>query len=157
MAEAPAAKWECPACGEMNRADRPKCNNCSKPRPVSDAPADAPPRAATTAGPNGVGGDAGADTAAAPRKRRRGWDSDESQSAKVASSAASAALIESVVKSWKPSVSQLKAMSVAELQPILKTWKVHIEPSAFNRDAMLAKALKLIHNIEEYDPLEIVD
>merc|ERR1719433_2085315 len=90
-----------------------------------------------------------------PRKRRRGWDDAEEQQrqkAALAASAASAAVMEKIVTNWKPSVAQLKAMSVAELQPLLKNWKVHIDPTGFTRDIMLARALKVIHNIVEYDP-----
>merc|ERR1719188_745774 len=62
-------------------------------------------------------------------------------------------MMQHLVNAWKPTVPQLKAMTVKELTPLLKNWKVHIDPNCFSRDAMLAKALKVIHNIEEYDPL----
>lgn len=136
-------RWECGACGEMNKGERSKCNNCGKAR------IDVRPHDDGGAAPRG---DAASLVPDATRKRRRGWD-DAEQTTKVAASAAksSATVMERLVKNWTPNIEQLKAMSVAELQAQLKSWKVHIEPNAFTRDAMVAKALKVMHNIDECD------
>eukprot|EP00931_Biecheleriopsis_adriatica_P076462 TRINITY_DN5015_c0_g1_i1.p1 TRINITY_DN5015_c0_g1~~TRINITY_DN5015_c0_g1_i1.p1 ORF type:complete len:192 (+),score=66.85 TRINITY_DN5015_c0_g1_i1:100-675(+) len=148
----PKGPWDCPACGECNGEKRLKCNNCGKPRPGTEACSSSSSAAAAT--PN----TAAAAAAAAPeeggaerrRKRNRGWD-DWDEQAKKASAAASAkhaSVMKDMVNSWKPTVEQLKAMTVAELQPLCKSWKIHIEPKEFVRDIMLAKALKVMHSIE---------
>jgi len=47
-----------------------------------------------------------------------------------------------MVKNWVPTEKQLEAMSVEDLQRILREWKAD---SKFNtRDALLAKAKKII-------------
>eukprot|EP00929_Paragymnodinium_shiwhaense_P115687 TRINITY_DN8470_c0_g1_i1.p1 TRINITY_DN8470_c0_g1~~TRINITY_DN8470_c0_g1_i1.p1 ORF type:complete len:158 (-),score=57.67 TRINITY_DN8470_c0_g1_i1:270-743(-) len=122
-------KWECPSCGEFNKEERLKCNNCGKAKPGSEEPPKPSAEVAATG--------ADADAKPAERKRRRGWDEDTSFKEARAKSAAST--LESIVKTWKPSVDQLKSMTVAQLQPILKTWKIDIKP----------EALKVIHSIEE--------
>jgi len=43
----PGGKWECPACGEINKPDRENCHNCGKPKPpgIPSAPAQYDPPA----------------------------------------------------------------------------------------------------------------
>ncbi|CAJ1372434.1 unnamed protein product [Effrenium voratum] len=129
----PEGPWTCPFCEESNGEKRLKCNNCTKPRPGTEevaAAAPAPPPSA--------------------RRKRKGWDDWDEQAKKAAAkaSAANACLMKDVVNRWKPTVEQLNAMTVAELGPICKTWKISIEPKEYMRDVMLSKALKVIHGVE---------
>lgn len=53
---------------------------------------------------------------------------------------ASAARIEQMVNQWRPSEQQLEAMTVEELQTLLKQWKVSTKFTT--KDALLAKVRK---------------
>mmetsp|Transcript_62936 Transcript_62936/g.147699 ORF Transcript_62936/g.147699 Transcript_62936/m.147699 type:complete len:192 (-) Transcript_62936:41-616(-) len=136
--ELPTGPWDCPACGEHNGEKRLKCNNCGRERPGIKAPA-----AEVISQPAPIEVDK-------RKKRGRGWDDWDEQAKKAAAvaSAANASLMKDVVNSWKPSVDQLKAMSVAELGPVCKSWKISIEPKEYMRDVMLSKALKVIHGVD---------
>ncbi|OLQ14586.1 hypothetical protein AK812_SmicGene1259 [Symbiodinium microadriaticum] len=139
----PTGPWDCPACGEPNGEKRLKCNNCGKPRPGTEEVVQAetlqpaPPAEAQVE---------------KRKKRNRGWDDWDEQAKKAAqaASAANATLMKDVVNSWKPTVEQLKAMTVAELGPICRSWKISIDPKEYMRDVMISKALKVIHGIENY-------
>eukprot|EP00933_Yihiella_yeosuensis_P036892 TRINITY_DN30718_c0_g1_i1.p1 TRINITY_DN30718_c0_g1~~TRINITY_DN30718_c0_g1_i1.p1 ORF type:complete len:220 (+),score=62.40 TRINITY_DN30718_c0_g1_i1:180-839(+) len=157
--ELPKGRWDCPSCGENNREDRLKCHNCHKARPgtekltASQAASAMAAMAAKSASSTETKATAEGSATGGDRKRRRrggGWDDWEEQAKKAASaaSAANATMMKDVINSWKPTVEQLKAMTVAELTPICKSWKIHIDPKNFMRDVMLAKALKVIHGIE---------
>ena len=138
LPELPVGPWDCPPCGEQNGEKRLKCNNCGRPRPGTEAVDAAIPKSQT----DGPG--------AGRRKRTRGWDDWEEQAKKAAAkaSAQNASIMKDVINSWKPTVEQLKAMTVAELQPICKSWKIFIEPKDYMRDVMLSKALKVIHGVD---------
>lgn len=140
LPELPRGPWDCPFCGEQNGEKRLKCNNCGRPRPGTEALVDvAIPKTSETDGPG-----------AGRRKRTRGWDDWEEQAKKAAAkaSAQNATMMKDVINSWKPTVEQLKAMTVAELQPICKSWKIFIEPKDYIRDVMLSKALRVIHGVD---------
>merc|ERR1719188_689596 len=98
MGDAAGGPWECAACGEMNRADRAKCNNCGKAKPCEE---DGKAAATATSPQGGAEGDAARATAAPEvgrpeRKRRRGWNDEEEQermkAAKVAASVSAATM-----------------------------------------------------------------
>lgn len=139
LPELPRGPWDCPFCGEQNGEKRLKCNNCGRPRPGTEALVDAAIPKTETDGPG-----------AGRRKRTRGWDDWEEQAKKAAAkaSAQNATMMKDVINSWKPTVEQLKAMTVAELQPICKSWKIFIEPKDYMRDVMLSKALRVIHGVD---------
>lgn len=135
--------WECPACGESNGEKRLKCNNCTRVRPGAEELVATPTSTAPAAT-----GDATKDESR--RKRRRGWDDWEEQAKQAAAKASTqnASIMKDVINSWKPTVDQLKAMTVAELGPVCKSWKISIEPKEYMRDVMLSKALKVIHGVD---------
>ncbi|CAK9024103.1 unnamed protein product [Durusdinium trenchii] len=141
LLELPTGPWECAFCAESNGEKRLKCNNCLKPRPGTEELHISAPKAAPLAPMPANSG---------RRKRGRGWDDWEEQAQKAAAeaSAQNAHLMKDVVNSWKPTVEQLKAMTVAELGPVCKSWKISIEPKDYMRDVMLSKALKVIHGVE---------
>ncbi|CAL1173429.1 unnamed protein product [Cladocopium goreaui] len=141
--ELPTGPWECPACGESNGEKRLKCNNCTRVRPGAEELVATPTSTAPAAT-----GDATKDESR--RKRRRGWDDWEEQAKQAAAKASTqnASIMKDVINSWKPTVDQLKAMTVAELGPVCKSWKISIEPKEYMRDVMLSKALKVIHGVD---------
>mmetsp|Transcript_57417 Transcript_57417/g.93016 ORF Transcript_57417/g.93016 Transcript_57417/m.93016 type:complete len:141 (-) Transcript_57417:12-434(-) len=81
------------------------------------------------------------------RKRRRGWEEEKPYVPPATSTAASAALIEAMVKKWVPTEKQLEDMSVDGLLQVLKSWGAQGELRHCSKDSkegLLQKAKKII-------------
>eukprot|EP00747_Dinoflagellata_sp_TGD_P198754 gnl/TRDRNA2_/TRDRNA2_71836_c0_seq1.p1 gnl/TRDRNA2_/TRDRNA2_71836_c0~~gnl/TRDRNA2_/TRDRNA2_71836_c0_seq1.p1 ORF type:complete len:360 (+),score=62.17 gnl/TRDRNA2_/TRDRNA2_71836_c0_seq1:2-1081(+) len=142
-----ALPWNCVSCGEPNKAARSVCNGCQKPRvpqalqgllkattPAVETSSSAPSQPAAA--------EAGADGAGSRKRRRGGWDKDE---VAASSSAAAVKSVAEMLKTWTPTEQQLEAMSVEDLQTVLKQWKAHT--TFTTKEPLLRKAKKVLWNI----------